>query len=351
MTTGVEDKEGKQPAGSEAVAGTEGKAKPPRTLRLAELTAAADRARSEGTTPENSGEAPKDTKGAVEGSDIPSGEGKATPNEATPAGEKPAEKPDSAEAKPKPAEPKEGDPETLDPKAGPDNPFWKTQLGRYIREKEAKDAAELADLRATVKLLESKKEAPPKEESGDEDDLERELGLSDDGERATEKKPAKDTAAAAEETQARFVKSYLANNAKDEFKNDPDFAEVQALMFNREDKENTFNKPWTSDPDACYRINFQNAKTAILNNRFESVSRETTPKPGEGNLKGEDPTVPLGVGGDVRGTDGKPKRKAIDLDPHARRYLEHARSKGRDPDKLMNRAFAVDMGADRGARR
>lgn len=331
------DQDGKKPAEGTA---SDASQKPPRTLKIAELRAAADRARSE--VPEDTaGKEAPETKGA-DGAEKPGGE--------VPAKEAGAEKPAQDS---KSSEGVTGKEAELDPK-DPNNPFWKTQLGRHIREQEAATTAAIAELKSTITLLKAEKKEPPKSApSDDEAALERELGLADPADKtATEKKPAGEKPADDEATaQAKYAKVYLANNAVDEYRKDPMFGEIQALMFNKNDKENTFNRAWTENPDVDYRINFINAKAHVLQQELAAAAENPPAKPGEKNLKGETPAAPLGVGGDVKNADGR-MDKPIVLDEAGQKYLAHIKRKGRDPEKVLKRAFAVDLsGAARSARR
>lgn len=325
--------DGKKPA-----EGTAPEVKPSRTLKVAELRAAADRARSE--VPEAT-EAPTKTDGAD--------------------GAKPGEKasPETEPVKPYvPQKAEEGKPlaggAEIDPKAGPDNPFWKTQLGRYIREKEAQTDATIAELQATITLLKKPGKEPPVKAAPSEpqDDLERELADAEKDpadKNATEGKPGGDKPPVDQgERQAVYTKTYLANNSNEEYSKNPMFGEVQALMFNRHDPQNTFNRAWSGEPDADYRINFRNAEVHLLQKKISDTA--TPDRPGEKNLKGETPSASLGVGGDVKNADGR-QSKPIALDDAAQRYLAHIKRKGRDPEKVMKRAFAVDLGAGRSAAR
>lgn len=350
---------GSQDQGKDVKEPAEGKApetprdeKPPRALRVAELRAAAERARAEGEVPqqpeptETPTQSPKDLEKA-EGKPEGPGAGEKAPVEGK---EAPAEGKTAAEQKPeatdgKPAqEGKEGQAE-LDPKAGHDNPFWKTQLGRYIRETEAATTAEIARLNATIKLLQTGEPKEPPAEQGTSDDIDpelaAELGLAD-----PEKKPAKpeDQATA----QAKYTEQYLSLNASEEFRKDPMFGEIQALMFNRNDPANTFNKAWTGNPEADYRVNAANAKAHILEKQVGNTSPGT--KPGEGNLKGEKPTAPLGVGGDVKSGAEAAQKKPVVLDEAGQKYVLFMKRKGRDPEKTIAKAFAVNLGGAGGAR-
>jgi len=333
----VIDQDGKKPAETPAAEATP-QQKQPRTLRLAEIRAAADRARSEVPGVEAK-ETPTESKGA-DGAAKPGGE---VPVEG-------AEKP-TQEVKPTP-EGAKADESALDPK-DPSNPFWKTQLGRHIREQEAATTAAIAELKSTITLLKAEKKELPKP-SDDEAALERELGLDDSADKtATDRKPAGDKQPADDQAtaQAKYAKVYLANNAVDEYRKDPMFGEIQALMFNKNDKENTYNRAWTENPDADYRINFTNAKNRLLEQKLAAAAENPPAKPGEGNLKGETPAAPLGVGGDVKITDGRTD-KPITLDSAGQKYLDHIKRKGRDPEKVLKRAFAVDLsGASRSASR
>ena len=349
---GSQDQDGKKPAEGTAAEATP--QKPPRTLRLAELKAAADRARSEvpEATDAKPPEAPQGADGAAKpGGEVDPAKGAAETRPAPAAADKPPQDGKTPGTE-EPAKPVEG--AELDPKAGPDNPFWKTQLGRYIREQEAATTARIADLTATISLLKAEKgkEPPGKPAPSDtEAELERELGLADSADKTeTEKKPAGEKPAGDNATaEAQYTKAYLANNAADEFRKDPMFGEIQALMFNKHDKDNTFNRAWSGNPGADYRTNFVNAKAHLLAQKLSSVS-DSTGRPGEKNLKGETPTAPLGVGGDVKIADGRENRP-IELDEAGKKYVAYLKSKGRDPEKVMKKAFAVDLsGAGRSAR-
>ncbi len=139
---GSQDQDGKKPA--EGTAAETPPQKPPRTLKLAELRAAADRARSE--VPEATETKPPEKTQGADGAVKPGGEVEPAKGAAE---TKPAP---AADDKP-PQDGKTPEQAELDPKAGPDNPFWKTQLGRYIREQEAATTARIADLTATISLL------------------------------------------------------------------------------------------------------------------------------------------------------------------------------------------------------
>jgi hypothetical protein len=328
----------------------------PRGLKVAELRAAASRARSGEPEASPATETPNDAQGAVDTKDT--GSAAAAASEPAKSAETPAPAVDKKQDG-KEGEPAAASADDLDPLKGPGNPFWSTQLGRKYKEDMAALTAQIADLQATIKLM-AKKSEPPAKPSG-EIDIEAELGIADPANTA---KPSGDGAKPStdpEVAQAEYTKAYLSCNAEDEFKNAaleiggekvPVFAEVMALMFNKEDPNHTFNRPWTGNPKADYRLNFTNAMNAILARKVQELAAVATPKPGADKLKGEAPTVPLGVGGDVKGADDKkPPTEAVKLDGAAKRYLAFVESKGRDPEKLVGRTFAVNMtgAATRGA--